>query len=282
MATRRALGTGSRWAAVTALTSLLACSGSSTDAREGGQSGDPAATAPSGGTPEGSTATGTPSPSSSAPAPDPGGGPPTVRAPLSFSTTSLPDGTVPKPFSATVAATGGTPPYTFGLASGALPNGLLLDAKTGAVTGAPSIAGSYTFKLNAVDASAVTASREFTISILHSNDWFRTFYSTGNNAGTSNCPVPQNNCTIQFRWYATPDDFAKLHAAGTDAQFVHATDESSCVSAAVPIVSAKLAAFPYGAAYVSMGWVYPGGGYCASANYSSYCYGASKQQCPGS
>ena len=41
------------------------------------------------------------------------------------------------PYSNTLNASGGTPPYTFEIASGALPAGLSLDSATGAITGTP-------------------------------------------------------------------------------------------------------------------------------------------------
>lgn len=43
----------------------------------------------------------------------------------------------------TVSATGGVPPYTFSIASGALPAGITLDAETGEVTGTPTESGTF-------------------------------------------------------------------------------------------------------------------------------------------
>jgi Putative Ig domain len=42
---------------------------------------------------------------------------------------------------------GGVPPFTFSVASGALPNGLTLNTSTGAVTGTPTAAGSWTLQV---------------------------------------------------------------------------------------------------------------------------------------
>ncbi|WP_394891006.1 Ig domain-containing protein [Mesorhizobium sp. AaZ16] len=43
----------------------------------------------------------------------------------------------------TVSATGGTAPYTFSVASGALPTGITLNSSTGAVSGTPTVSGSF-------------------------------------------------------------------------------------------------------------------------------------------
>src|SRR5262245_18049891 len=67
-------------------------------------------------------------------------------APLSVTTTSLPNATVQSPYSQQLAATGGTPPYTWTLnpSSGSLPPGLTL-ASNGTVSGTPTTAGAYNF-----------------------------------------------------------------------------------------------------------------------------------------
>jgi len=48
-------------------------------------------------------------------------------APLAVGTTSLPNGEVNTAYSATLAATGGTAPYSWTLAAGTLPSGITLD-----------------------------------------------------------------------------------------------------------------------------------------------------------
>ena len=59
--------------------------------------------------------------------------------PLSVSTSSLPKGAVGAAYSVSLTATGGTPPYQWALASGALPAGLTL-APGGTISGTPSAA----------------------------------------------------------------------------------------------------------------------------------------------
>jgi hypothetical protein len=68
-----------------------------------------------------------------------GSTPPPVSNPLAVSTSSLPQGQVGASYSGTLAATGGTAPYHWSLASGSLPAGLSL-ATTGTITGTPAAA----------------------------------------------------------------------------------------------------------------------------------------------
>jgi hypothetical protein len=70
---------------------------------------------------------------------------------LSVVTTSLPAGTVGTAYSQTLAASGGTTPYSWSVAGGALPGGLSMSS-AGAVTGTPTAAGSFTFTVRVTDA----------------------------------------------------------------------------------------------------------------------------------
>jgi hypothetical protein len=87
-----------------------------------------------------------------------------VVATLQISTAQLPGGTVTGGYSATLAATGGSMPYTWSLLSGSLPNGLTLSS-VGLVSGTPSLAGSFPFSVQVKDASSLTASRNFSVNV---------------------------------------------------------------------------------------------------------------------
>jgi len=89
---------------------------------------------------------------------------PTAAA-LTITTTSLLAGTVGRTYGATVQATGGTTPYTWSIASGALPPGLTLGASTGTISGTPTKPGSYSFTISVSDGATQTATQALSIKI---------------------------------------------------------------------------------------------------------------------
>ncbi len=73
--------------------------------------------------------------------------------PLTISTTSpLPPAVSGQAYSQNISATGGAPPYTYSVSSGALPTGISL-APNGTVSGATSLCGRYSLTVQALDSS---------------------------------------------------------------------------------------------------------------------------------
>ena len=60
-------------------------------------------------------------------------------------------------YSSALVASGGTPPYTFVISSGSLPPGLTLNPSTGAITGTPTTAGTYSYTAKVTDSLGATA-----------------------------------------------------------------------------------------------------------------------------
>jgi large repetitive protein len=83
---------------------------------------------------------------------------------LAITTASLPNGTVGAAYSQTLAATGGTAPYLWALASGSLPPGLTLST-AGVMSGTPATSGSFTFSVLVADNAGGTATRQYTIAV---------------------------------------------------------------------------------------------------------------------
>jgi uncharacterized protein (TIGR03437 family) len=83
---------------------------------------------------------------------------------VTFQTTTLPNATLNSSYLTTLAATGGTGPYTFTQTSGTLPNGLSL-ANNGNISGIPITAGVFTFGVRARDVNNNTADANFSITV---------------------------------------------------------------------------------------------------------------------
>ncbi len=62
-------------------------------------------------------------------------------------------------------ATGGRAPYTWSIASGDFPPGLLIDSAEGIVSGTPTTAGTFTFQVRVDDAAGASAFGSYTITI---------------------------------------------------------------------------------------------------------------------
>jgi hypothetical protein len=78
----------------------------------------------------------------------------------------LADGVMGQPYSQTLTATGGTPPYVWSLSatSAPLPPGLALSSE-GIISGAPSTTGDFDFGIQVRDSAARTAKRDYRITV---------------------------------------------------------------------------------------------------------------------
>ncbi len=83
-----------------------------------------------------------------------------------LSPTTLPPGTVLVPYVQTITASGGTAPYTFTVAGGALPAGLFLNPATGLISGTPQVSGIFNVTIRATDAAGCQGNRAYSLAIL--------------------------------------------------------------------------------------------------------------------
>ena len=83
---------------------------------------------------------------------------------LQITTSALPGGQVQVSYSTTLQASGGTPPYTWAVLTGQLPNGLSLSS-SGTISGTPTLAGSFTVSIGVNDSAGLSTSSAFSINI---------------------------------------------------------------------------------------------------------------------
>jgi len=88
----------------------------------------------------------------------------TITVALAVLTSSLPGGTVGTPYSTTLQAGGGAPPYSWVIV-GTLPQGLTLNSGTGVISGTPTESGTSTFTATVTDSTSATANANLGITI---------------------------------------------------------------------------------------------------------------------
>ncbi len=84
---------------------------------------------------------------------------------LTIQTISLAMGIKGLGYGQTLTATGGTPPYTWSIASGSLPTGLSLNSSTGGITGTPSQNTANVIQFSVSDSGSVMATVSLTLAI---------------------------------------------------------------------------------------------------------------------
>jgi hypothetical protein len=86
----------------------------------------------------------------------------TVASGLRITTSSLSTGTAGVSYSQTLAASGGTPPYIWIVASGTLPTGMALSS-TGVLSGTPLTSGTYAPGIRVMDSAGLNSTSTFTL-----------------------------------------------------------------------------------------------------------------------
>lgn len=85
-----------------------------------------------------------------------------VSPTLSITPATLPGGSFGVAYSQTLSSTGGTAPYGYAIAAGALPSGINLDT-AGLLSGTPTAAGSFSFNVSVTDSNGFSATQAYTV-----------------------------------------------------------------------------------------------------------------------
>ena len=86
--------------------------------------------------------------------------------PLTLTGGPQPEGEVGIPYTTSFTATGGVMPYTFSIASGALPQGLSISPTTGVISGTPTAPGTSNFTVQVQDSTNATATAAGSITVI--------------------------------------------------------------------------------------------------------------------
>lgn len=95
-------------------------------------------------------------------------------------------------FSKFLLASGGTPPYTWAITSGSLPNGITLNATTGELSGTATEAGTFPFTVSITDADHIVGSKSC-------------FVISSTIGITSGCPVAEAALGVPYTFPFTTD-----------------------------------------------------------------------------
>jgi PKD repeat protein len=153
-------------------------------------------------------------------APDLGAYEYTPAAALSITTASLAGGTVGAAYSDTLAATGGTPPYTWSITVGSLPGGLGLNASTGEISGTCTATGTFNFTVQVEDSLTATDTQALSITVAASAVTVTTASVPGGTEGAAySQALAASGGITPYRWYvssgALPDGLSLNSATGT-------------------------------------------------------------------
>jgi Putative Ig domain len=118
-------------------------------------------------------------------------------ASLNISAT-LPGATVGAAYNSTITVTGGTSPYAFSVASGALPGGVALGATNGTVSGTPTASGNFGFTVSVTDSSGLSKQQSLQIAVASAPAPTPTTPSTGQSGGSSFSEVQHSGGWAQY------------------------------------------------------------------------------------
>lgn len=122
---------------------------------------------------------------------------------LSITTASLPNWTANRVYSQTLAGTGGTQPYTWTVSQGTLPTGVTLGPSTGALTGTPTVAGTYNFTIQLAASGSSPVTKPFTVVINAAPTISNATLPNGNVSAVYSSGVAVTGGTSPLTWAVT-------------------------------------------------------------------------------
>ncbi len=124
---------------------------------------------------------------------------------LTITTSQLTNASPNTNYTATLHATGGVPPMTWSLASGALPTGVVLGS-AGVISGDPTISGDFTFVVQVSDSDSTqpggpsTAQAQLTLTVVTPIEIGTTVLPFGNQGVAYLAPIAASGGTAPYTW----------------------------------------------------------------------------------
>jgi hypothetical protein len=153
----------------------------------------------------------------------------------------LPSASVASPYNATLAASGGTAPYNYSIASGQLPAGIQL-AASGAISGTPTAPGTASFTIAASDSRGLSAQRALQISVVQAAavavSVTPATISLASGSSTQFSALVSNTSNLAVTWSATAGTVSSTGLFNAPQVGVNTTTSVTATSAADPTKSA--------------------------------------------
>jgi hypothetical protein len=149
-----------------------------------------------------------------------------TSTPLTIGSTTLPGGTDGTEYSGSLTASGGKLAYTWKISGGALPAGLTLATATGAITGTPTVSGTFNITLSVSDTSSPVQTQSAKTSIVVAaaeagagtgHTWY--VRPDGGTRYSSNVTAGQCDGTADVSYASTGGTGANQHCAFNDVRF---------------------------------------------------------------
>jgi hypothetical protein len=140
---------------------------------------------------------------------------------LKVTTSSLAGATVNVAYSSTLAATGGTTPYSWSIVSGQLPAGLTLSGSTGTIAGTPTLSGTFPISVQVNDTAGGASQASLAITVAtQASSGLTPYYSTTsfwNTTIPANPSIDPNSASIVTKAiaaYASNANFSNTDSWG--------------------------------------------------------------------
>ncbi len=155
----------------------------------------------------------------------------TVNAAPTITTGSLPAATKTGNYSQSLAATGGTTPYTWSISSGGLPSGLTIGGSTGTISGTvSSTAVTETFTVQVSGANGASSTKSFTITVNAVPNITTTTLPAGTKTGTYSQTLGVSGGTTPLTWSLASGVLPTGLTLGSSSGVITGTISSAAVS----------------------------------------------------